>query len=70
MGKAISDGGIYGDIGHCRLCGQAMVHYRKYGYRCSNPDHAQIVSDISKSNNFDPDKISKSIVEWRKKHGY
>ena len=23
----------------CPVCGQMMAHYRRYGYRCANPEH-------------------------------
>jgi hypothetical protein len=29
----------------CPICGQRKTHYRLYGYRCSNPEHAQMEAD-------------------------
>jgi hypothetical protein len=26
----------------CSICGQHKTHYRLYGYRCSNPEHAEM----------------------------
>lgn len=30
----------------CPICERPMMHTRLYGYRCSNPEHAEIVNQI------------------------
>ncbi len=30
----------------CRICGQRKTHYRLYGYRCSNPTHAEMEREL------------------------
>lgn len=34
----------------CTICGIPKTHYRLYGYRCSNPEHHEMESEIKMQN--------------------
>lgn len=36
------------DVFTCPICGQSKFHSRLYGYRCNNPEHAEIEHELER----------------------
>ena len=55
---------------NCLLCQRPMMHTRLYGYQCSNPTHAHILSTLLTQAGTDRERFENMLRNTRKEMGY